>query len=204
MARLLKQLEPQLSQYRDRRFEGGQEAFEHCLRTSTTVYVGNLSFYTTEEQIYEVFQRAGDIQRIIMGLDKNQMTPCGFCFVSYYTREDTEDCVKYISGTTMDDRPIRVDFDWGFKDGRQYGRGKSGGQVRDEYRLDYDSGRGGYGKIFSKEMLERQAAMQAQMGQYADGMQDAADLDQPPAAKRARRDDRSNPRHRDRDSDEDD
>ena len=25
----------------------------HCLKTSTTLYVGNLSFYTTEEQIYE-------------------------------------------------------------------------------------------------------------------------------------------------------
>jgi hypothetical protein len=48
---------------------------------------------------------------------------------SYYSRQDTEDCVKYISGTILDDRPIRVDFDWGFKEGRQFGRGKSGGQV---------------------------------------------------------------------------
>ena len=31
-------------------------------------------------------------------------------------------------------------------EGRQYGRGKTGGQVRDEYRTDYDPGRGGYGK----------------------------------------------------------
>ncbi len=29
----------------------------------------------------------------------------------------------------MDDRPIRVDFDWGFQEGRQWGRGRSGGQV---------------------------------------------------------------------------
>lgn len=29
----------------------------------------------------------------------------------------------------LDGRPIRVDYDWGFKDGRQYGRGRSGGQV---------------------------------------------------------------------------
>lgn len=50
----LQQLDPIISQYRDRRFEGSQEAFEHALRTSTTVYVGNLSFFTTEEQIYEV------------------------------------------------------------------------------------------------------------------------------------------------------
>ncbi|RRT47919.1 hypothetical protein B296_00031136 [Ensete ventricosum] len=38
----------------------------------------------------------------------------------------------------LDDRPIRVDFDWGFEEGRQWGRGRSGGQVRDEYRTDYD------------------------------------------------------------------
>jgi hypothetical protein len=37
--------------------------------------------------------------------------------------------VKYISGTILDDRPIRVDFDWGFQEGRQWGRGRSGGQV---------------------------------------------------------------------------
>lgn len=37
--------------------------------------------------------------------------------------------MKYISGTILDDRPIRVDFDWGFQEGRQWGRGRSGGQV---------------------------------------------------------------------------
>lgn len=31
-------------------------------------------------------------------------------------------------------------------EGRQFGRGKSGGQVRDEVRQDYDAGRGGFGK----------------------------------------------------------
>ena len=65
-----------------------------------------------------------------MGLDKVRHTPCGFCFVVYYTRADTEDCVKYINGMALDERLIRVDFDWGFRDGRQFGRGKSGGQVR--------------------------------------------------------------------------
>lgn len=40
-----------LSAYRDRRFDGNQEEYEVCLKQSTTVYVGNLSFYTTEEQV---------------------------------------------------------------------------------------------------------------------------------------------------------
>ena len=53
MAALLKQLNPAISQYKDRRFNGTQQAFEECLHNSTTVYVGNLSFYTTEDQIFE-------------------------------------------------------------------------------------------------------------------------------------------------------
>ncbi|KAL9377460.1 hypothetical protein Peur_028795 [Populus x canadensis] len=156
MASLFKDL-TKLSAYRDRRFPGNQEEFEHALQTSTTVYIGNMSFYTTEEQVYELFSRAGEIKKIIMGLDKNSKTPCGFCFVLYYSREDTEDAVKFISGTILDDRPIRVDFDWGFQEGRQWGRGRSGGQVRDEYRTDYDPGRGGYGKLVQRELeVQRQ------------------------------------------------
>ncbi len=72
--------------------------------------------------------------------------------------------MRYVNGTRLDDRIVRVDWDAGFIEGRQYGRGKSGGQVRDgklfsylldlpkpncfylpEYRTDFDGGRGGYG-----------------------------------------------------------
>lgn len=38
--------------------------------------------------------------------------------------------MRFINGTRLDDRIIRTDWDAGFKEGRQYGRGKSGGQVR--------------------------------------------------------------------------
>jgi len=117
------------------------------------LYIGNLSFFTTEEQIYDLLLRAGDIKRIIMGLDRVKKTPCGFCFVEYYTREDAEACVRYISGTRLDDRVIRADWDAGFDEGRQYGRGRSGGQVRDEYRKEYDSGRGGFGRLMQEKLL---------------------------------------------------
>lgn len=92
--------------------------------------------------------------------------------MEYYTRSDAEQAMRYINQTRLDDRIIRTDWDAGFVDGRQYGRGKSGGQVcwfffyydlfvyfsvvqvRDEYRQDYDPGRGGYGKriVQGKEM----------------------------------------------------
>ena len=38
--------------------------------------------------------------------------------------------MRFVNGTRLDDRIIRTDWDAGFKEGRQYGRGKSGGQVR--------------------------------------------------------------------------
>ena len=57
-------------------------------------------------------------------------TPCGFCFVEYYSHAEALACLRYISGTKLDERIIRCDLDLGYRDGRQFGRGKSGGQVR--------------------------------------------------------------------------
>lgn len=95
------------------------------------------SFYTTEEQIHELFakygaplaesipcadfHRCGEIKRLVMGLDRFNKTPCGFCFVEYYTHQDALDCMKYIGGTKLDERIIRTDLDPGFQEGRQYG-----------------------------------------------------------------------------------
>ncbi|KAF2646323.1 RNA-binding domain-containing protein [Massarina eburnea CBS 473.64] len=124
---------------------------EDKLKDATTLYVGNLSFYTTEEQIHELFSKCGEIKRLVMGLDRFQKTPCGFCFVEYYSHQDALDCMKYIGGTKLDERVIRTDLDEGFAEGRQYGRGKSGGQVRDEYRNEFDPGRGGFGRAYADE-----------------------------------------------------
>lgn len=127
------------------------QAPDDPLKDAATLYVGNLSFFTTEEQIHELFSKVGEIKRIIMGLDRVKKTPCGFCFVEYYTHQDALDCMKYIGGTKLDERIVRTDLDPGFQEGRQYGRGKSGGQVRDEYRAEFDPGRGGYGRTKEEE-----------------------------------------------------
>lgn len=60
----------ELSSYRDQHFKGTRYEQEKLLKQSATLYVGNLAFYTTEEQIYELFSRCGEIRRIVMGLDK--------------------------------------------------------------------------------------------------------------------------------------
>jgi hypothetical protein len=45
-------------------------------------------------------------------------------------------------------------------------------QVRDEYRTDWDAGRGGYGNIVKQELSIRQETIRAQMGMYAEGQQE--------------------------------
>ena len=54
-----------------------------ALSTTTTLYVGGLSNETREEQIYLFFGTMGPVRRVIMGLDRVQKVPCGFCFVEY-------------------------------------------------------------------------------------------------------------------------
>jgi nuclear cap-binding protein subunit 2 len=66
-----------------------------------TLYVGNLSFYTTEEQLYAHFGRCGDVKRVIMGLNKNTKTPCGFCFVEYFTHADAADARRFLNGVFL-------------------------------------------------------------------------------------------------------
>jgi nuclear cap-binding protein subunit 2 len=110
-SRLLKSLEP-ISEYKDRSFPGTVDEYVAKLRETSTVYVGNLAFHTTEEQIHELFSSCGPLRNIVMGLDRNALTPCGFCFVEYCTRSGAEDCVKYLCGSTLDERVVRIDFDW--------------------------------------------------------------------------------------------
>lgn len=132
-------------QYRDKQFKGGESEWKKKLDQSATVYVGNLSCYTNEYQLYELFTRCGSVRRIIMGLDKIKKTPCGFCFVEFDERESALKSVKFISRTKLDGREIQVDMDAGFEEGRQFGRGAHGGQIGDERRREREQGGGGGG-----------------------------------------------------------
>lgn len=78
-----------------------------------------------------------------MGLHRVDKTPCGFSFVEYFSRDDCLTAAALLNGKTLERRVIKFEVDPGFEEDRQYGRGKSGGQVRDEIRKDYDFERGG-------------------------------------------------------------
>lgn len=155
--------------YWDRKTFSSYDEQQRAMATSATLYVGNLSFFTSEVQIYELFSRVGSVQKVIMGLDRFKKTPCGFSFVEcvlftlrcvcitlaltlfrrrYRAHDEALACANFVSETKLDNRVIRCEMDGGFREGRQFGRGLSGGQVRDDRRSkdEYDPGRGGYGR----------------------------------------------------------
>ena len=114
--------------------------------------------------------------RVLAGLSAPQhdtyefyRTPCGFCFVEYYTHAEALASMRYVSGTKLDERIIRCDLDLGYKEGRQFGRGKSGGQVRDEHRQDYDPGRGGWGAQAQRMEIERRREVEERYADAQDG-----------------------------------
>jgi RNA recognition motif-containing protein len=109
------------------------------------VYLGNLTFghpvygSTTEEQLYDLFGRCGDVKKVTMGLDRNTREPCGFAFVEFFSRSAAMYAVHYLSGSKLDDQPVRIEIDRGHLEqepDRKFGRSRSGGQVRDEINRD--------------------------------------------------------------------
>lgn len=126
------------SEYIDRQQGYATEEYKEKLKESTTLYIGNLSNYTKEEQIYELFSLCGKVKKVIMGLDRYKKTPCGFCFVEYFSHISAQSAVNCLNSTQLENRIIRADWDVGFKEGRQFGRGRGGGQKRDSVKNEND------------------------------------------------------------------
>lgn len=153
MAQLYSDLEPK-TEYYDKKSGMSKTKWQEALKVTRTLYVGNLSFYSTEEQILELFSKCGAVKKIVMGLNRFKKSPCGFCFVEYSTHEQAEQAMNLLNNTVFDERTIRVDWDAGVSEGRQFGRGESGDQWRDDFREDFDSARGGQGRSLLRRLVE--------------------------------------------------
>ena len=95
--------------------ELSKEEYMERINLSTTLYVGNLSFFTLESQLLEFFSSCGQVENLIMGLNRMKMQPCGFCFVEYATRAEAEIAVDTLNKSVLDGMVIRVDWDYGFE-----------------------------------------------------------------------------------------
>mmetsp|Transcript_18737 Transcript_18737/g.53896 ORF Transcript_18737/g.53896 Transcript_18737/m.53896 type:complete len:234 (+) Transcript_18737:90-791(+) len=131
--------EPKL--YWDRSHYDSPDTQIAALKRSSTLYIGNLAFSTRSRHLRAAFGSVGPVEAVHLGLDRFRKTPCGFAFVKYRRRADALRSISLLTGTKLDGNVIRVELDAGFKPGRQYGRGTSGGQVRDDRRRTVDPSR---------------------------------------------------------------
>ena len=111
----------------------------------TKLYVGNLSFNTTENELQELFSQAGAVQEVTLMQDKFTGKSRGFAFVTMGSEQDAQNAIAKINGQTVEGRTLTVNEarpreprppgGGGGGGGRGYGGGGGG----------YGGGGGGYG-----------------------------------------------------------
>jgi nuclear cap-binding protein subunit 2 len=89
------------------------------LKNSSTLYIGNLSYNTTEFQLYQLFSFCGKIKRVIMGLNRLTKSPCGFAFIEYLDKESAQTAKKALMGTIIDGKELAKNIREEIKDGRE-------------------------------------------------------------------------------------
>jgi cold-inducible RNA-binding protein len=72
------------------------------------VYVGNLSFDTTEDTLRGLFAAHGEVSSINMITDRYTGRSRGFAFVEMATDEAAEAAITALDGQMVDDRPLKV------------------------------------------------------------------------------------------------
>lgn len=72
------------------------------------IYVGNLSFNTTEDALRQLFVPFGPVNRVKIVMDDYTGKPRGFGFVEMANAEDGEKAIAALNGTLLDERALNV------------------------------------------------------------------------------------------------
>ena len=73
----------------------------------TTIYVGNLSFNATEQDVRSLFERHGKVDSVKLIMDRETGKPRGFGFVDMDQNEALT-AIQALNGHQMSGRPLRV------------------------------------------------------------------------------------------------
>jgi len=73
------------------------------------VYVGNLSYNTTEDALRTLFAEFGEVEAVNLITDRGTGRPKGFAFVEMATEEAAQAAISALNGKSVDDREIKVD-----------------------------------------------------------------------------------------------
>jgi cold-inducible RNA-binding protein len=100
---------------------------------ASKVFVGNLDFKVTSDQLNDLFAEAGSIREVFLPLDRMSGRPRGFAFVDFESEEEAEKAIELfndyeLSGRNLrvniaEERPARPSFGGGGGGGRPFGGG---------------------------------------------------------------------------------
>ena len=76
----------------------------------TKLYVGNLSYDTTEESLRTEFAQSGTVVSVDMIKDRDTGRMKGFAFVTMGNQEEAERAIKAMNEKTLDNRELRVNI----------------------------------------------------------------------------------------------
>ncbi len=74
----------------------------------TKLYVGNLSYNTTEEQLRELFAEAGTVTEVALIKDRDSGASKGFAFVTMGSQDEANSAIQQLNGRSVDNRELRV------------------------------------------------------------------------------------------------
>lgn len=86
---------------------GGVGGFNPQGRDEVKLYVGNLSFETTEDSVRQMFEKYGQVTDCFLPTDRDTGRVRGFAFVTMPAKEAEEACDK-VNGLEVDGRALRV------------------------------------------------------------------------------------------------
>lgn len=95
---------------------------------SKKIYVGNLPFSSTEEDLRAVFERHGTVESVNVITDRETGRPRGFAFVEMGDASAADDAIRALDGSDLGGRSIRVN------EAQDRNRGGGGGGFRGRNR----------------------------------------------------------------------
>ncbi len=108
---------------------------------STKLFVGNLSFNTTENDLHDAFAAHGTVVEATLMMDRMSGRSRGFAFVTMGTPEEAQKAIAAMNGGQLDGRPLTVNIARPREE-----RPPGGGGGRREYRGGGGGGGGGGGR----------------------------------------------------------
>ena len=104
---------------------------------STKLYVGNIAFTTTEEQLRDAFSARGVVVELNLMMDRDTGRPRGFGFVTMGSAEEAQAAIAALNGRSMDGRELTVNLARPREERPSGGGGGGGGGYRGGGRSRY-------------------------------------------------------------------